>query len=94
MSSEVSALKAELDLPRTELETERQIHQKEEKTLCARVVEVEKQKDAAKNECKGIVGSFCFLLYSGFPFCCLFIFFFCTLIFFSADLFLLPGLAL
>ena len=65
LSSEVSALKAELDLLRTELETERQTHQKEEKTLRARVVEVEKQKDAAKNECKGIAGS----LYSDFPFC-------------------------
>ena len=64
----MSALKAELDLLRAELETERQTHQKEEKTLCARVVEVEKQKDAMKNECNGIAGSFCFLLYSNFPF--------------------------
>ena len=69
MSSEVSTLKAELDLLWAELDTERQTHQKEEKTLRARVVEVEKQKDAAKNECKGIAGSFCFFLYSGFPFC-------------------------
>ena len=69
LSSEVSTLKVELDLCRAELETECQTHQKEEKTLRARVVEVEKQKDAAKNECKGITGSFCFLLYSGFPFC-------------------------
>ena len=80
MSSKVSTLKAELDLYRAELETERQTHQKEEKTLNARVVEAEKQRDAAvqealksveamKNECNGIAGSFCFLLYSDFPFC-------------------------
>ena len=64
----MSAPKAELHLLRAELETKRQTHQKEEKTLRARVVEVEKQKDAVKNECKGIAGSFCFLLYSDFPF--------------------------
>ena len=46
MSSEVSTLKAELDLYRAELETERQMHQKEEKALRAWVVEVEKQRDA------------------------------------------------
>ena len=80
LSSEVSTLKAELDLYRAELETERQTHQKEEKTLNARVVEAEKQRDAAaqealknveamKKECNGIAGSFCFLLYSNFPFC-------------------------
>ena len=69
LSFEVSALKTELDLCRAEMETERQMHQKEEKTLHTRVVEVEKQKDAVKNECKGIAGSFCFLLYSNFPFC-------------------------
>ena len=49
------------------------MHQKEEKALRAQVVEAEKQKDAAvesmKNECKGITGSVCFLLYSDFPFC-------------------------
>ena len=42
LSSEVSTLKAELDLCRAELETERQTHQKEEKALCVWVVEVEK----------------------------------------------------
>ena len=72
LSSEVSALKAELDLCRAEMETERQMHQKEKKTLRARVVEAEKQKDAMvesmKNECKGTAGSSCFLLYSDFPF--------------------------
>ena len=67
LSSEVDALKADLDLLRAELETERQVHQKEEKTLRARVVETEKQRDAvvesAKNECKGAAGSACFFLY-------------------------------
>ena len=42
LSSEVDALKADLDLLRVELETERQLHQKEENTLRARVVETEK----------------------------------------------------
>ena len=58
----------ELDLCRAEMETERQTHQKEEKALRARVVEAEKRRDAAveamKNECNGIAGSSCFLLYS------------------------------
>ena len=73
MSSEVSALRANLDLLRAKLETERQMHQKEEKALRARVVETEKQRDATvesmKNECKGIVGSACFLSYFDFLFC-------------------------
>ena len=73
MSSEVSALKAELDFCRAEMEIERQMHQKEEKALRARVVEVEKRRDAAveamKNECNGIAGSSCFLLYSDLLFC-------------------------
>ena len=71
LSSEVSTLKAELDLCRAELETERQTHEKEEKALCAWVVEAEKQKDAAaqealknveamKKECTGIASSFLF----------------------------------
>ena len=79
-SSVVSALKTELDLYRTEMETKRQTHQREEQALRARVVEAEKRRDAAvqealknveamKNECNGIAGSFCFLLYSNFPFC-------------------------
>ena len=72
LSSEVNALKADLDLLRAELETERQMHQKEEKTLRARVVETEKQRDAAvesmKNECKGAAGSACFFLYFDFFF--------------------------
>ena len=55
------------------MEIERQTHQKEEKALHARVLEAEKQKDAVvesmKNECKGIAGSFCFLLYYELPFC-------------------------
>ena len=73
LSSEVSALKADLDLLRAELETERQTHQKEEKALRAQVAEMEKQKDAAveimKNECKGIAGSACFFSYFDFLFC-------------------------
>ena len=73
MSYEVSALKTEVDLCRAEMETERQTHQKEEKALRARVFEAEKQRDAMveamKNECNGIAGSSCFLLYSDFPFC-------------------------
>ena len=68
LSSEVSALKAELDPFQADMEIERQKHQEEEKALHVRVVEVEKQRDATveslKNECKGIAGSFCFLLYS------------------------------
>ena len=50
MSSEVSALKADLDLLRAEMEAERQTHQEEEKSLCAQVVETEKQRDAAFQE--------------------------------------------
>ena len=79
MSSEVSTLKAELDLCRAELETERQTHQKEEKALHARVVEAEKQRDAAaqealknveamKKECHGIASSFLFLFVFRFAF--------------------------
>ena len=87
LSSEVSTLKAELDLYRAELETERQMHQKAEKALRARVVEAEKQRDAAtqdalknmeamKKECNGIAGSFSFPFVFKFPFlltcfCCL-----------------------
>ena len=80
MSSEVSALKTELDLCRAEMETEHQTHQREEKALHAQVVEAEKQRDAAtqealknveamKKECTGIASSFCFFLYSNLPFC-------------------------
>ena len=47
LSSEVSTLKAELDLCRAELETKRQTYQNEEKALHARVVEVERQRDVA-----------------------------------------------
>ena len=71
LSSVVSTLKAELDLCRAELETERQTHQKEKKALRARVIEAEKQRDAAaqealknveamKKECHGIASSFLF----------------------------------
>jgi len=47
LSSELSALKIELDLCQAEMEAERQTHQKEEQALRARVVEAEKQRDAA-----------------------------------------------
>ena len=47
MSSELSALKAELDLCHAEMEAEHQTHQKEEQGLHAWVVEAEKQRDAA-----------------------------------------------
>ena len=47
LSSEVSTLKANLDLLRAEMEAERQMHEEAEKSLHARVVETEKQRDAA-----------------------------------------------
>ena len=50
LSSELSALKTDLGLYQAELEAERQTHQKEEKSLRARVVEAEKQRDAAIHE--------------------------------------------
>ena len=50
MSSELSALKTDLGLCQAELEAERQMHQKEEKSLRARVVEAERQRDAAIQE--------------------------------------------
>ena len=72
LSSELSALKTELDLCRAEMEAEHQTHQKEEQALHARVVETEKQRDAAvesmKNKCKGVAGSACFFLYFDFFF--------------------------
>ena len=52
LSSEVSTLKADLDLLRAELEAERQMHQDEEKSLHARAVEIEKQRDAALQEAR------------------------------------------
>ncbi|XP_066316642.1 uncharacterized protein [Miscanthus floridulus] len=50
LSSKVSSLKTDLNLLQAELETERKSHQKEEKALRARVVEVEKQRDTAAQE--------------------------------------------
>jgi hypothetical protein len=50
LSSELSALKLELDLYQAEMEAEHQTHQKEEQALHARVVETEKQRDAAIQE--------------------------------------------
>ena len=64
----MDALKADLDLLRAELETECQMHQKEEKTLRARVVETETAVESVKNECKGVAGSACFFLYFDFSF--------------------------
>ena len=52
LSSEVSALKADLDLLWAEMEAERQMHQDEEKSLRARAVEIEKQRDAALQEAR------------------------------------------
>ena len=79
LSSEVSALKAKLDLYQADMEIERQKHQEEEKALRARVVEAEKQRDAAaqealknveamKKECSGIASSFSFPFLFKFPF--------------------------
>jgi len=50
LSSEVSSLKTDLDLLWAKLETERKSNQKEEMTLHARVVEVEKQRDTVAQE--------------------------------------------
>ena len=47
LSSELSALKIDLGLCQAELEAEHQMHQQEEKSLRARVVEAERQRDAA-----------------------------------------------
>ena len=47
LSSEVGALKIELDLCWAEMEVEHQTHQKEEQALRAQVVEAEKRRDAA-----------------------------------------------
>ena len=52
LSSEVSALKADLDLLRAELEAEHQTHQDKEKSLRARAVEIKKQRDAALQEAR------------------------------------------
>ena len=50
LSSEVSTLKANLDLLRAELEAKRQTHQDEEKSHRAWAIEIEKQRDAALQE--------------------------------------------
>jgi hypothetical protein len=47
LSSEISALKMELDLCWAEMEVERQTHQREEKALHAQVIEVEERRDVA-----------------------------------------------
>ena len=46
----MSTLKADLDLLWAELEAERRMHQDEEKSLRARAIEIEKQRDAALQE--------------------------------------------
>ena len=50
LSSELSTLKTDLGLCQAKLEAERQTHQKEEISLRARVVEAERQRDAAIQE--------------------------------------------
>jgi hypothetical protein len=71
LTSEISALKTDLDLYRSEMEIKHQTHQREEKTLCAQVIEVEEQRkatvqdalekvEAMKKECDGIPSSFVF----------------------------------
>ena len=52
LSSEVSALKADLDILWAEMEAERQMYQQEERSLHARIVETEKQRDAALQEAR------------------------------------------
>jgi hypothetical protein len=47
LTSEISALKTDLDLYRSEMEIERLTHQREEKALHAQVIEVEEQRKAA-----------------------------------------------
>jgi hypothetical protein len=88
LTYEISALKTDLDLYRFEMEIERQTHQREEKALCAQVIEAEEQRKAAvqyalkkveamKKECDGIPSSFVFcsffLLLA--PFCLLFLYY-------------------
>jgi hypothetical protein len=71
LTSEISALKTDLDLYRSEMGIERQTHQREEKALRAQVIEAEEQRKAAvqdtlkkveamKKECDGILSSFVF----------------------------------
>jgi hypothetical protein len=43
---EISSLKTDLDLYHSEMEVERQTHQREEKTLRAQVIEVEERRKA------------------------------------------------
>jgi hypothetical protein len=88
LTSEISALKMDLDLHRSEMEIERQTHQREEKALCAQVTEAEEQRkatvkdalkkvEAMKKECDGIPSSFVFcsffLLLA--PFCMIFLYY-------------------
>jgi uncharacterized membrane protein YcgQ (UPF0703/DUF1980 family) len=47
LTSKISVLKMDLDLYRAKMEIEHETHQREEKTLCAQVIEAEEQRDAA-----------------------------------------------
>jgi undecaprenyl pyrophosphate synthase len=88
LTSEISALKTDLDLYHFEMDIERQTHQWEEKALRAQVIEREEQKktavqealekvEAMKRECEGIPSSFVFssffLLLA--PFCLIFFYY-------------------
>jgi hypothetical protein len=50
LSFEISILKTELDLCRAEMETERQMHLREETTLLAQVIEAREKRDATAQE--------------------------------------------
>jgi hypothetical protein len=82
LSSEISALKTEIDLCWVEMEVEHQTHQREEKALRAQVIKAEERRDAVvhealkkveamKKECDGIPSSFIL--------CSLFFLIFCSL---------------
>jgi O-phosphoseryl-tRNA(Cys) synthetase len=88
LTSEISALKMNLDLYRSKMEIEHQTHQWKEKALRAQVIEAEEQRKAAvqdalkkveamKKECYGIPSSFVFcsffLLLA--PFCLIFLYY-------------------
>jgi hypothetical protein len=47
LTSEISVVKMDLDLCRAKMESERQTHQREEKALCAQMIEVEEQRNVA-----------------------------------------------
>jgi uncharacterized membrane protein YcgQ (UPF0703/DUF1980 family) len=55
LTSEISVLKTDLDLYRSEMEIERQTHQQEEKALRAQVIEAEERRKATVQEALGKV---------------------------------------